>query len=86
MLHITNTQNMAPWYQYEFSIWYENFDDQTKKSVWIWPGIESDKGEPDITCMGADSVSHRRGVWMNGYILVFERYSDKLPPICHVKV
>ena len=57
-----------------------------KKSVWIWPGIEWDKGEPDITCMGADSVSHRRGVWMNGYILVFERYSDKLPPICHVKV
>ena len=52
MLHDTNTQNMAPWCRYEFSIWYENFDDQTKKSVWIWPGIEWDKGEPDITCMG----------------------------------
>ena len=52
MLHDTNPQNMAPWCQYEFSIWYENFDDQTKKSVWIWPGIEWDKGEPDITCMG----------------------------------
>ena len=52
MLHDTNTQNMAPWCQYKFSIWYENFDDQTKKSVGIWPGIEWDKGEPDITCMG----------------------------------